>query len=204
MKLHRATGQASLWLFPFLIGGLMAIIDLTAKGFVGGDAVRMEWGGEFLIGLGLAVAGYVLLFYRALRFRREVWLHSGYMLGMVLILFESPFSRVIGPFLPFPGFMPSILISMALELIIVAALWWRYREKAAPFLVAGLFIAGQMLGMGLLHRNPVLEWCLTVLGALPSAVVVGFGLALGAVTSWAGWQAGKRPTASSGAALPAA
>lgn len=203
MKLHRAVGQASLWLFPFLIGGLMAIIDLTAKGFVGGDAVRKEWGGEFLIGLGLAIAAYVVLFYRALRYRRKVWLHSGYMLGTVLILFESPFSRVIGPLLPYESFMPSILWSMALELAVIAVLWWRYRDKAGPFLVAGLFVVGQMLGMGLLHRNPVLEWCLTVLGAMPSAAVVGLGLALGAATSWAGWQAGKRPAASSGSALPA-
>jgi len=34
---HAAAGKASLLLFPFLIGGLAAIIDLTAKGYVAGD-----------------------------------------------------------------------------------------------------------------------------------------------------------------------
>nr|WP_314442188.1 hypothetical protein [uncultured Sphingomonas sp.] len=203
LQLHRATGHASLWLFPFLIGGLMAIIDLTAKGFVQGEEVRVTFGGEFLIGLALAIAAYVVLFYRALKHRRKVWLHSGYMLATPLILFESPFSRVIGPFLPFESFLPSILLSMGLELAFVALLWWRLRDRAAPFLVAGVFIAGQMLGMGLLHRNPVLEWCLGILGVMPSTVVVGLGLVLGAATSWAGWQAGKRPAVGRGTAVPA-
>jgi hypothetical protein len=203
MALHRATGKASLLLFPFLLGGLMAIIDLTAKGFVAGDEVRTTFGGEFLIGLALAVLAYALLFYRALKHRRKVWLHSGYMLATVLILFESPFSRVIGPFLPYESFMPSILWSMALELAVVAALWWRYRDKAAPFLVAGVFITGQMLGMGLLHRNPVLEAMLAVLGITPSWVTVGAGMALGALVSWAGWEAGKRRAVPGGAVAAA-
>lgn len=203
MTLHRAVGKLSLLLFPFLIGGLMAIIDLTAKGFVAGnDPARVNFGGEFLIGLALAIAAYVLLFYRALKYRRKVWLHSGYMLATVLILFESPFSRVIGPFLPFEGFMPSILWSMALELAVVAVLWWRYRGKASPFLVAGVFIVLQMLGMGLLHDNVVLEGILSLLGAMPSALVVGLGVLLGAGTSWAGWQAGKRPASTAGGATP--
>ena len=34
LPLHRAVGKSSLFLFPFLIGGLAAIIDLTAKGYV--------------------------------------------------------------------------------------------------------------------------------------------------------------------------
>jgi hypothetical protein len=34
---------------------------------------------------------------------------------------------------------------------------------------------------------------LVAIGHTPSAVVVMAGFALGAATSWAGWQAGKRP-----------
>ena len=94
LPLHRAVGKSSLFLFPFLIGGLAAIIDVTAKGFVSGDdPTRQMFGGQFLIGLALAIAAYVALYYRALKHRRKVWLHSGYMLATPLILFESPFSR---------------------------------------------------------------------------------------------------------------
>jgi len=78
LPLHRAVGKSSMLLFPFLIGGLFAIIDLTAKRFViGDDPLRVRFSGEFLIGLALAVAAYVLLYYRALKFRRKVWDHAG-------------------------------------------------------------------------------------------------------------------------------
>jgi hypothetical protein len=101
MPLHRAIGKSSLLLFPFLIGGLFAIIDVTASNFAAGRGpVTMMFGGSFLLGLLVAVAAYVLLYYRALKYRRKVWLHSGYMLGTPLILWESPFSRLLNGFVP--------------------------------------------------------------------------------------------------------
>ena len=213
LPLHRAVGKSSMILFPFLIGGLFAIIDLTAKGFVAGDSpVRSMFGGEFLIGLSLAVAAYVVLYYRALKFRRKVWLHSGYMLATPLILFESPFSRIIDSWVPgliirgpqdFHLIIVTILVACAVELAIIAAIWLRYREKAKPFLVAGLFIVAQMLTMGLMSDNAMLEGLLVVIGNVPSAAVVMTGFAIGAATSWAGWQAGKRPAVPAGAAQAA-
>jgi hypothetical protein len=207
LAIHRAVGKSSLILFPFLIGGLAAIIDVTGKGYVEGDMIRTTFGGEFLIGLGLAVAAYVVLYYRALKHRRKVWVHSGYMLATPLILFESPFSRIIGTWIPalqYNGpqdnavFMDSIIWAMAAELAVIAVLWWRLRDKANPFLVAAVFIVAQMLTMGLMHDNAVLEAMLVVIGNTPSAAVVMTGMAIGAATSWLGWQAGKRPAAVAG------
>jgi hypothetical protein len=214
LALHRAVGKTSLLLFPFLIGGLAAIIDVTAKGFVvGNDPTRVMFGGQFLIGLVLAIAAYVVLYYRALKFRRKVWMHSGYMLATPLILFESPLSRVFGTWVPgltirgpddFHLIMVTIVLAMAVELIVIAAIWLRYREKARPFLVAAVFIVAQMLTMGLMSDNPALEGVLTLLAQVPSAAVVLTGMAIGAGTAWAGWQAGKRPAMPvSGAAQPA-
>jgi hypothetical protein len=34
---------------------------------------------------------------------------------------------------------------------------------------------------------------LRAIGTMPSAAMVGAGFAIGAATSWAGWNAGKRP-----------
>jgi len=203
LPLHRAVGKSSLFLFPFLIAGLAAIIDLTAKGFVAGDnPVRTMFGGSFLIGLAIAIAAYVAVYYRALKYRRKVWVHAGYMLTTPLILFESPFGRLLNAFMPGlairgPGdlhlIMPAILWSMAIELAIVAAIWLKYRERANPFLVAAGFIAAQMLTMGLMTESAPLRSLLVTIGHLPSAAVVLAGFAVGALTSWAGWQAGKRP-----------
>lgn len=200
--IHRAVGKSSLLLFPFLIGGLAAIIDLTAKGFVAAnDPVRLMFGGQFLIGLSLAIAAYVTLYYRALKYRRKVWIHSGYMLATPLILFESPFGRILGMTVPafmvrgpqdFPLIMDSIIWSMALELAIIAVIRLYYREKANPFLVAGGFIVAQMVTMGLLADNATLEGLLRMLGQVPSVLVWLTGFAIGAMTSWAGWNAGKR------------
>jgi hypothetical protein len=208
LPLHRTIGRSSLFLFPFLIAGLAAIIDLTGKGFIAGsDPVRMMFGASFLIGLALAIAAYVTVFYRALRYRRTVWVHSGYMLATPLILFESPFSRLLGMYVPafavrgpadFHLIMATILWSMALELAIIAAIWLRFRDRAKPFLVAAAFIAAQMLTMGLMSGSETLKALLVAIGHAPSAAVVAAGFALGAATSWAGWRAGKRP------AVPAA
>jgi hypothetical protein len=213
LPLHRAVGKSSLFLFPFLIGGLCAIIDRTGKGFVAGDdPVRMMFGGSFLIGLAIAIAAYVTVYYRALRYRRKVWVHSGYMLATPLILFESPFGRLLNMFVPgfivrgpadFHLIMAAILWSMALELAIIAGIWLKYREKAKPFLVAGAFIAAQMVAMGLLGDLPVLKALLGVIGHAPSAAVVLTGMAIGAATSWAGWEAGKRAVPTIGAAQAA-
>jgi len=214
LPLHRAVGKSSLFLFPFLIGGLAAIIDLTAKGYAAGnDPVRMMFGGSFLVGLALAIAAYVAVYYRALKYRRKVWIHSGYMLTTPLILFESPFGRLLNMFMPGlairgPGdlhlIMPAILWAMAIELAVIAAIWLKYREKANPFLVAAGFIAAQMLTMGLMADSAPLRSLLVAIGQVPSAAVVLAGFALGALISWAGWQAGKRPALPvAGAALPA-
>jgi hypothetical protein len=213
LPLHRAVGRSSLFLFPFLIAGLAAIIDLTGKGYVAQDGpVRTMFGASFLIGLALAIAAYVTVYYRALKYRRKVWVHSGYLLATPLILFESPFSRLLGAYLPalsvngpddFHLIIASILWAMALELAIIAAIWLRYRDKAKPFLVAGGFIVAQMLTMGLMSDSAPLRSLLVTIGHLPSAVVVAAGFAIGALTSWAGWNAGKRPAAVPAAAQPA-
>ena len=207
---HAAAGKASLFLFPFLIGGLAAIIDLTAKGYVSGEgATRALFGGSFLLGLALAIAAYVMLYYRALKYRRKVWLHSGYMLATPLILWESPFSRLMIAFVPglgiagpqdFPHIIQSILWAMATAVAFCLFVRWRVGERGQPFLVAAFFIAAQMVAMGLMGDLAVVRSTLSFLGHLPSAAVVLAGFALGALTSWAGWEAGKRPVMPTSAA----
>ena len=203
LPLHRAVGKTSLFLFPFLIGGLTAIIDVTAKKYLAGDAfpVTQMFGASFLIGLAIAIAAYVVVYYRALKYRRKAWVHAGYMLATPLILFESPFSRILNGFMPglairgpadFGLILPSIVVSIGLELLIIALIWLKYRERATPFLVAGLFILAQMLCMGLMADAGWLRALLSALGALPSTAVVLTGFAIGALTSWAGWTAGRR------------
>lgn len=199
---HGLAGRASLLLFPFLIAGLAAIIDLTGKGYVAGEGpTRTLLGGSFLLGLLVAVGAYVTLFYRALKYRRKVWLHAGYMLATPLILWESPFSRLLIEWIPalaiagpqdFGNIILSILLANATAIAFCLFLRWRFGERAHPFVIAALFIATQMVAMSLVGDLAVVRAGLALIGHTPSLVVVATGFALGALTAWAGWNAGKR------------
>jgi len=50
-----------------------------------------------------------------------------------------------------------------------------------------------MLAMGFASRFEMLKQLDTLIGHLPATAVVLAGFAIGAATSWAGWEAGKRP-----------
>ena len=206
LPLHRATGRASLFLFPLLIGGLTGIIDVTAKNYRIGDAteapITMMFGPAFLIGLAVALAAYVTLYFLALKNRRKVWPHAGYLLGTPIILFESPFSRMMSNF-NVPGFaisgpqdfdkiLQGILYADAVALLFCLAIYWRVGERAKPFLVTAGFVGLQMATMGLMKDAPWLKSALVAIGAVPSGIVIGVGVLIGAATSWAGWEAGKR------------
>ena len=204
LPLHRAVGMASLFLFPFLIAGLAAITTVQAKNWIEGEPLHLLYGPGFMIGTMVAMAAYVTVYYRALKYRRKVWVHAGYMLSTPLILFESPFSRAAAFVFPpsqvkgpadFPHVMASIEWSCAIELAIIAIIWWRVGERARPFLVTAGFIAVEMLAMGFASRFDVLKQFDTFIGHVPAMTIVLMGFAIGAATSWAGWQAGKRPVA---------
>ena len=213
LPIHRAVGKVSLLLFPFLIAGLAAIIDRQGRDYVAGDQVNLLYGPGFLTGTMVAMTAYVTVFYRALKYRRKVWVHAGYMLSTPLILFESPFGRVVNLYVPgftvqgpadFPRIMSAILWSMALELVIIAVIWWRVGERAKPFLVTAGFIVVEMFAMGFASDSQLLKQFDTFIGHLPAATIVLTGFAIGAVTSWLGWHTGKRPTVPIGsAAVPA-
>ena len=208
LQFHRAVGKASLFLFPFLIGGLAAITSLQSQNWVARDPLHLLYGPGFMIGTMVAMAAYVTVYYRALKYRRKVWVHSGYMLSTPLILFESPFSRaaafVFPPFhvngpTEFYKIMASIEWSEVLVLIFIAGIWWRVGERAKPFLVTAGFVVVEMLAMGFASRLEVLKQFDTFIGHLPSATIVLTGFAIGAATSWLGWQAGKKSAAPAGA-----
>jgi hypothetical protein len=213
LQFHRAVGKASLFLFPFLTGGLAAIISRQGEDFVAGDPVNLLYGPGFMLGTMVAIAAYVTVYYRALKYRRKVWVHAGYMLSTPLILFESPFSRVMGLYIPrfqvhgpadFPHIMETILWSCAIELAIIGFIWWRVRNRAKPFLVTGGLITIEVLALVFASDFPVLKRFDTFIGHVPGAPIWLLGFTIGALTSWVGWQAGKRPAVPVGAAAVAA
>lgn len=97
---HRLVGKASVVFFPILIVGFVMIINVSADRYASQVPYIAMLGPAFGIGMAIAIVAYLALFYLALRHRRNVKLHAGNMLATPLILFESPFSRIIEQFFP--------------------------------------------------------------------------------------------------------
>ncbi|OYQ27623.1 hypothetical protein CHU93_10175 [Sandarakinorhabdus cyanobacteriorum] len=149
--LHRQLGWASFALFPLLILGFTMIINVSAQAFAKGSSpFSVYLGPSFGIGMALAIAAYLTLFFQALRHRRTVHLHAGYMLATPLILFESPFSRVMAMFAPWMNIIGSsgpqevldtIALSDGIAVIFALGLYAANRRHGTPWLVAAGFMA---------------------------------------------------------------
>lgn len=202
--LHRQLGLASLALFPFLILGLVMIIDVSSQRYaLREDAFTMHNSPSFLLGGWIAITAYLTLFYQALKNRRKVKVHAGYMLATPLILFESPFSRVMGDYLPWMNIIGSegvhavqdtIAISDAMAAIFALALYFRDRKSGTPWLVAAGFCLLQAVVMWFAPFVPQLAGVTDAYTQIPLPVTASAGLVLGFLAGWLGWKAGASPT----------
>ena len=145
----------------------------------------------------IAILAYLTVFYQALRHRRSVRLHAGYMLVTPLILFESPFSRIILSdldFLIFTGsafpqrVLDAIVIAIGLSVAFALALYLRDRKTGTPFLLAAGFLSVEAICM---YVGTSIEWVRAGFGvyaAIPETVSIAAGFAAGAIVSWLGWR----------------
>jgi hypothetical protein len=201
-KAHRIAGRLSLALFPFLIVGFVMIIDVSAKAYAANESpVASFLGPSFGLSMLFAIIAYLVLYYQALRNRRNVILHAGYMLTTPLVLFESPFSRIVIDHLPFLIFtgsdfpqriLDSIVISMAMAIAFALVIYLRDRRHGMPFLVAAGIMFLQAVSM---YFGTSLDWVrhgFVVYAEVPTTATVLVGLLLGAAVSWFGWRPVKR------------
>ncbi|MBU7580593.1 MAG: hypothetical protein KAF27_08985 [Porphyrobacter sp.] len=208
--LHRQMGRASFALFPFLILGFVMIINVTAANFARGDEPFVNLlGSSFAIGMGVAIAAYLTLFFLALKHRRNVKLHAGYMLATPLILFESPFSRVIEQYLPWMNVIGSegpravldvIVISDVLAMLFALGLYAMNRKHGAPWLVAAGFIGLQAVLMWFAPAIPAFNTAFAAYAAIPVPLTLALAIAVSAAVVWLGWETGKRPARRAAAA----
>jgi hypothetical protein len=199
--LHRQMGRASFVLFPFLILGFVMIINVTANRYSAGeDPFIAELGSSFAIGMAVAIAAYLTLFSLALRHRHTLKLHAGYMLATPLILFESPFSRVIEQFLPWMNVIGSegpravldvIVISDMLAMAFALGLYFTNRKHGAPWLVAAAFIGLQAALVWVAPDTPLIGRGFAAYAAVPPGMALAIGIVAALAAMWWGWEAGK-------------
>lgn len=205
--LHRLAGTGSLLLFPFLIVGFVMIINVSASGFVNADRANDAFlNPSFGLSMIFAIVAYLVLYWLGLRNRRSVKLHAGYMLATPLVLFESPFSRILLDHLPFLVITPSefpqrvldaIVIAMAMAIAFSLVMYLRDRKGGVPFLVAAVLMLIQALAMYFGTYSESFRALFAWYATLPAWLTIGAGFALGAAAAWLGWTrpAGRAPGA---------
>ncbi len=197
---HKLAGLASFGLFPLLICGFVMIINVSAVRYVTNEnPFTMVVGPSFGIGMLIAIAAYLTLFYNALRHRKNIRLHAGYMLATPLILFESPFSRLMDQAFPWMNFIGSegpqavldtIAISDGIAVIFAMTLYFMDRRHGAPWLVASGFMTAQAVVMWFAPSVPQLDDLFRLYGAIPQPLTLLAGIMAAVLAGYLGWQHG--------------
>lgn len=202
---HKLMGKASFALFPLLIIGFVMIINVSADSFASqANPFIAVVGPAFGIGMAIAIAAYLTLYYLALRHRRNIKLHAGFMLATPLILFESPFIRILDQFFPWMNVIGSegprqvldlIAISNVMVAVFAMALYSMDRKNGAPWLVATFFVLLQAVVMWFAPDILILETLFAAYSRIPNELMVLAGLLTGGLVAYLGWTRGTRPIA---------
>ncbi len=197
-KLHKLAGKLSLALFPLLIVGFVMIINVTAKSYVESQHLGDVFlGPSFALSMLFAIVAYLVLYYQALKHRRHTRLHAGYMLTTPLVLFESPFSRILLSYLPFLVFtnsdfpqriLDAIVISMGLAIVFAIGMYLRDRKGGIPFLVAAGLMILQAIAMYVGTHSETVRAAFLEYARIPEEITVLFGFLLGAAVAYRGWR----------------
>lgn len=200
--LHRRVGVSSLFLFPLLIVGFIMIVNVSAEGFlVPEDPFYQHLGPAFGWGLAIPLLAYLWLYFQALRNRRNVYLHAGYMLSTIFLLWEPPVVRIIIRYVPsmsvegpgdFQNISDGIAISIAMAMVAALLLYLRNPRLRKPFLVVAVFMGVQISGF--LYFADTQWWRATfrAYAGLPAGLTVSIGLILGSLIAWLGWRGPAR------------
>ena len=203
---HKTLGKASFAMFPLLIVGFVMIINVSAARFATLENPSIAvLGPAFGIGMAIAITAYLTLFYLALRNRRNIKLHAGYMLATPMILFESPFSRLMDQAFPWMNVIGSegprqvldtIAISDAIVAVFAMTLYLLDRKNGAPWLVATFFVVLQAVVMWFAPDIGGLNKLFAAYSQIPTSLTVLLGLLAGGLAGYLGWTRGHLPTRS--------
>lgn len=197
---HRTLGASSLVLFPLFMAGGAAIFIGMAERYAGGVspfhqafAPRLAWL-DFV-----AVFGFAWFYYEGLRNRRDVQLHSRWLLATVIFLLPPILGRLtpILPPLSISGpqdiWKFAIGVQLANTVAAAIALWLAVRSgrHGTPFYAASVLIVVAALAFQFL--GPLEAWKALFARAadVPWWALSGPAVLFGALVAWAGWTAGR-------------
>jgi uncharacterized membrane protein YozB (DUF420 family) len=203
--LHRTSGMASFLLFPlFLVGGMMAI-QAEALTLAGGlDSPENRFIGPFGFFDPLANLGFAVLFHGGLKYRRNVQIHSRYMVATVMFIIAPLIWRLLDNYVAFfdsssPETLYRFSYSMAVGntgAITIAYFLYRQAPKyGRPFLIAIGFILAQQILFETAGRVDAWAWLFSRLAHVNSAILLAATAVASLAIAWHGWNSGKRMAA---------
>jgi hypothetical protein len=206
---HRLVGRATFVAAPLFAAGAMAVMHSMAAGTIGGNPFYALWGVKLAVLDALAFGAALYAIGMALRHRRNVRQHAGWMLSTALPLVSPVLGRVFNQTVPglivrgpqdFPVFGGGVQLANLVAGLIALWLWRRDPRHGQPWAVALAVIVVQILAFQIIPAGEPWTSAYGAMAAPPLGVLLALGLAMGAATVWAGWTtpAGRRK------ALPAA
>ncbi|GMG87219.1 hypothetical protein [Biformimicrobium ophioploci] len=198
---HKQLGLTLFVLVPLLIGSFALVSHLGAVRFAAGSPFYAQVGMPLLTADILYVFATALLVYLALKFRRNVKLHSALMLSTVIAMISPIFARLLGNYVPgllvtgletLYRFEYNVLLSMALAVGITIFLYLRNRKDGWPWLLAGAITLFSYILFWTLGRTDAWKDMMMALSNVSAIAVFAFGTVLGMIACMAGWLAATR------------
>lgn len=195
---HRTLGPLVLLLFPLFMAGGAGIFLGMAGRHAAGAPFQALWAPSLFWLDVVAVAMSAAFVYLGLKHRREVKVHSAYLLATAIGLIPPILGRlsaiplgIRGPedlARMHPGFHAANLIAAAIAFVIA----WRAGRAGRPFAVAGILTAASSLLFEWPGRSAAWEAIYSRLAGLPSLPFVLLAGLVGVGVVTAGWIAGRR------------
>lgn len=196
MAAHRLVGRATFAATPLFGAGAMAVMHSMAAGTIGGNPFYALWGVKLAVLDTLAFGAVLYATGMALRHRRQVRLHAGWMLSTALPLVSPVLGRVFNQTVPgmtirgpqdFPVFGAGVQLANLVAALVALWLWRRDPRHGRPWAVALAVIVAQIVAFQLIPAGEPWKSAFGAMTTPPLGVLLALGLAMGAVTVWMGW-----------------
>ena len=196
--LHRTVGTASMVLFPLFLMGGTGIFFGMAERFVQGSPFHVLYAPKLAWFDFVGVAGFAYFYFEALRQRRKVHPHSGYMLATVIFLLPPIFGRLSG--IPLgvtgPADFPKLDTGFQAATVLVAALaffiGYRRGKHGRPWVLAGVLTLAMLIPYVAIGDMPAWKQFYATLADWPTMPFTLAAATAGVIIAYAGWVAGRR------------
>jgi len=198
VALHRMVGRATFVAIPLFAAGAMGVAHSMAVGTAGDHPFYQLWGARLGLLDMLAFGAVLYAVGMALRSRRNVRLHAGYMLSTALPLVSPVLARIVNQTVPsltirgpqdFPQFGAGVQLANVIVALFALWLWRRNPRVGRPWAVAFAVVVVQIATFETIGASATWRAGFEALATVPLAVLMALGLAAGAATVFVGWTA---------------